>query len=399
MMMNEKTWQLRITLTADPCPFCFGSGLEARFDGQTLTITAYFSVSDHPLVLEAPAKTGDTVRFVYQPWRMELWVNDSLLDEEWPYGEPCFDEPSGAEPVPEQPAQPSVLGSFVGAEGWRPGGGVFVGDCMPYVFADRFHVLWLKDRRHHGSKWHKGAHQWGHLSTADLVHWQIHPMAVEIDDPAEASICTGSWIYHNGLHQLYYTIRTTDGSPAPICRSISEDGWHFRKDKAFRFTLSETYTGVSARDPKVFLGADGQMHMFVTTRLTQSRRGCLAHLSSADGERWTELEPIYVSPEPDQQEPECSDYFSIGDRYYLVFSELHAPQYRYSDQPFTGWKTPNDPIIPCHSVPKAGIWNDRLIFAGFVAPPRSWGGTMTFLEAAPDESGELHYFPVREMEG
>ena len=219
-------------------------------------------------------------------------------------------------------------------------------------------------------------------------------MVVEITDPSEASICTGSWIHHNGRHQLYYTIRTMDGSPAPIGRSVSEDGYHYEKDLDFRFTLSARYTGVSARDPKVIQGTDGQMHMFVTTRLVESRCGCLAHLTSPDGETWTEQEPIYVSPTPDGGEPECPDYFFFRGRYYLVFSG----QYRYSDKPFSDWKTPKDPFIPCHSVPKAAIWNDRLIFSGFTRIEGRYGGTLTFTEAVPDEAGELQYFPVQEMQ-
>ena len=95
-------------------------------------------------------------------------------------------------------------------------------------------------------------------------------MAVEIDDPSEGSICTGSWIREGDTHYLFYTIRSCDGTPAKICRSISKDGYHFEKDRAFAFTLSDTYKGVSARDPKLVLDAQGRYHMFLTTSLTES---------------------------------------------------------------------------------------------------------------------------------
>lgn len=101
-----------------------------------------------------------------------------------------------------------------------------------------------------------------------------------------------------------------DGSPAPIRRSVSADGFHFKKDKSFSFTLSERYNRASARDPKVVKSVDGLFHMFVTTTDKKIGRGCLAHLVSDDGESWREVGNIYESP--DGREPECSDYFEFG---------------------------------------------------------------------------------------
>ena len=59
-----------------------------------------------------------------------------------------------------------------------------------------------------------------------------------------------------------------------------------------------------------------------------------------------------------------------------------------SDKPFDGFKMPNDPIIPCSSVPKGAEWNGRLIFAGF-KKLGGYGGSMTFKAARADDNGEL----------
>lgn len=270
--------------------------------------------------------------------------------------------------------------------------GIGVADATP-ARDERYHVLWLKDRHHHRSKWGLGAHQWEHISTADLVHWDIHPMAVPITRPEEGSICTGSWMRVGDTHYLYYTVRMADGSPAPIRRSVSRDGFHFTKDEDFGFTLSGRYHRPSARDPKLVRAEDG-WHMFVTTSDLTLGRGALAHLRSTDGEHWEELDSIYVSP--DDNQPECPDYFAFGGRYYLVFSHHGRAHYRYSDKPFSDWQTPADPIIPCGSVPKAAIWRGRLIFTGF-SSMGGYAGTMTFLEAHAGESGELTFAPVPEM--
>ncbi len=99
------------------------------------------------------------------------------------------------------------------------GDAMSVGDCMPYVHDGRYHVLYLKDRHHHASKWGRGGHQWAHI----------------------------------------YTVRIFDGSPAPLRRSVSGDGYHDVKDRDFSVCLSERYHAASARDPKVLLSHHGQV--------------------------------------------------------------------------------------------------------------------------------------------
>lgn len=353
-----------------------------------------------PLHLRGPAAPGARIRARILPHRLELYVDGTLADEEWPCADHFLarsqlrDNGCGLrlEPAREETEQePVTLGRFRNAQGWRPEENVFVGDCMPFSDGGRYHVLYLKDRHHHQSKWGLGAHQWSHISSQDLVNWEIHPMAVAIDDPAEGSICTGSWMLHEGVHYLFYTVRTCDGSPAPIRRSVSRDGYHFQKDPDFHFVLSEKYTGVSARDPKLVRAADGSFHMFLTTSLTAGP-GCLAHLVSEDLDTWRELpEPIYAAP-PDMWEPECSDYFYLDGFYYLVFSLRGRGYYLYSREPFSGWQEPEDPIIPCKTVPKAAIWRGRLIFAGFSGID-GYAGTLTFTEARVRPDGQLEFLP------
>ena len=403
MLFSTFPCAYRFTVTDHDCQYRMeqdgGTVLEIMYCGGALSASLVYDAVDEPLRLTADAKVGDDIILAFYPYRVELYRNGELCDEEWPFGSSRF---AGAQTtvcnvsadVCAMPMPPVSQGSFVGAEGWRPGGGVFVGDCMPFVYGDRYHVLYLKDRHHHRSKWGRGAHQWEHISTADLVHWEIHPMAVAIDDPMESSICTGSHIYEGGRHYLYYTVRKSDWSPATIERSVSEDGLHYEKDRTFRFTLSEHYDQSSARDPKVIRGADGLAHMFVTTSETASGNGALAHLVSEDGDHWREIGSIYVSPDRDQ--PECSDYFEYRGKYYLIFSHHGRAQYRYSDRPFDGWIIPEQPEIPCSSVPKAGIFGDRIIFSGFRGID-GYAGVMTFMEADTDENGVMRFFPVAEM--
>ncbi|MBQ8558615.1 MAG: hypothetical protein IJ439_01325 [Tyzzerella sp.] len=374
--------------------------LQCVFENGMLDFSIKYDFMDKPLLhLSSSAKLGDKIKVHILPYRIELYVNEVLADEEWPCGEhylsKCSIIDNGCTVRIQEShiineVEPSVIGTFSNAEGWKPEGNIFVGDCMPYHHNGVYHVLYLKDRHHHGSKWGYGAHQWNHISTDDFETWNIHPMAVAIDDPAEGSICTGSWIYDNGIHYLFYTVRMCDGSPAKICRSISQDGFHFEKDREFSFTLSNKYTAPSARDPKIVKDEKGVFHMILTTSLSDRGRGCLAHLISENLKEWCEVdEPLYIS-EKEAGEPECPDYFYKDGFYYLVYSLGLKGYYQYSKKPFSDWIIPKNPIIPCKSVPKAAIWNDRLIFAGFDGNG-IYGGTLTFLEAVVGENGEFTY--------
>ena len=370
-------------------------GLEIQAYDGILTVSVQYSIKRQPLDLTCEIKNGDDVCVILLEHRIELYVNGVIMDEEWPEGDRLFDledtfvpnaEIFASEYIEVNAKEPCIISTFENAEGWYPGNGVFVGDCMPYKKDDEYHVLYLKDRHHHRSKWGMGAHQWEHISTKDFKSWNVHPMAVPISESWEGSICTGSWIQKGETEYLYYTVRKR-GASAPICRSVSKDGYHFYKDKSFGFTLSAKYDGANARDPKVIMGEDGLYHMFLTTVLVKENKGCLAHYVSSDLEEWTECdEPIYTVENSDH--PECPDYFKYNGKYYLIFSIRGRARYLVSDKPFEGFQVIDDTLIPCAGVPKCAEWNGRLVFTGFKAIG-GYAGSMTFKAATALENGKL----------
>ncbi len=365
------------------------------FDG-VLTVSVRYDYDRKMLALNGDVKLGDEVDIMLLNHRIELYINGILVDEEWPAGNRLFalgddftpemnvSVTEYIEPVTELP---SIISTFENAEGWAPGNGINVGDCMPYRRGDEYHVLYLKDRHRHCSKWYLGAHQWEHISTKDFKVWNIHPMAVPITDSTEGSICTGSWIEKEGVEYLFYTVRRGRGIPAPIRRSVSTDGYHFEKDESFGFTVSDKYNKAIARDPKVIKGDDGLFHMFLTTSLANENKGCLAHYISKDLETWEDYgTPLYIHETADP--PECPDYFFFNGRYYLIFSIKAKAHYMVSDKPFEGFVMPDDPIIPCSSVPKCAEWQGRMIFTGYKSDG-GYAGVMTFKAATSNEKGEL----------
>jgi len=361
-----------------------------------LTVGVQYDFEKRPLEFKSEIALSDIVEILLFNHRIELYVNGILKDEEWPGGNCLFDISDEFLPVSDISAEEfyveetefqDVLSSFENAEGWYPGNGVFVGDCMPYKKDDEFHVLYLKDRHHHRSKWGLGAHQWEHISTKDFKTWFVHPMAVAITDPSEGSICTGSWIRGADKEYLYYTVRLKKGTPRKVLRSVSRDGYHFEKDTKFGFVISDKYDATTVRDPKVIMGDDGLYHMFLTTSLAKENKGCLAHYISQDLDNWTESDkPIYVAP--GEAQPECPDYFKYNGKYYLIFSLDAQGYYMISDKPFDGFGMTDNPAIPCAKVPKCAPWEGRLIFVGYEGID-GYAGSMTFKAAKASDNGEL----------
>ena len=159
---------IKIAFEADKLPFYFVSHKNGRktleieaFDG-ILNVSVQYDYDRKPLSLNGEISVGDRVEVILMNHRIELYINGELKDEEWPDGNRFFEmgdifvpevKASVSEYVEKGEEIPAVISSFENAEGWYPGNGVFVGDCMPYRRNDEYHVLYLKDRHHHQSKW------------------------------------------------------------------------------------------------------------------------------------------------------------------------------------------------------------------------------------------------------
>jgi len=372
------------------------------------TSERYGENPDFSFTLTSPKTSGD-VRICWRGYSFRLYVDGQLIDEDWPLGEPAGGEwtvkaADGAHDVsisaretfeedPEtlytQPFQNFVL----------PGHNTGVGDCMPFARDGRYCLYYLFDRRGHASKKGLGAHQWAQISSDDLKTWTVHPMAVGVTEQWEGSICTGSLIQKDGKTYAFYAARMSDGSPARMTWAVSDDGVHFTKSGKY-FALTEPYEPVSARDPMVFLGADGQYHMLVTTNLVNAGRyaGCLAHLTSPDLIEWTQLDPFIVPGYSDQ--PECSDYFEWNGWYYLVFSNFAIARYRMSRNPFGPWIRPENDLLDTleSQVPKTAAFGDRRFSTGFLGRrPRTYAGNAVTHELFQRPDGTLGIKQLEEI--
>jgi len=391
-----KTWH--IAFTAEEMNV---SGIQ--YDGKRLKIELNFRAPEAaenlqirmgvPLELAANATVGDQIDLRCAGNRLTLSVNGVLADEEWPYGECSLPEnlAEDARFTVEEDAGvlPNIpLREFDGIQGFRPAETVNVGDCMPFADGDTLRIFYLYDRRHHHSKWGLGAHQWAQITTRDLKHWEMHPMAVSVDSAEEGSICTGSTMRCGDKYYAFFAVRTCDGSPAHLTCAVSEDGDHFKKAD-FAFSLPEPYHAPSARDPKVYREGD-RFNMLVTT--SYAGQGCLAKLESEDLEHWTLKTPeVYTG----DIQPECADRFDFGGHSYLFYGISLTTHYRIKDAE-GHWVAPAGDDVVVDStlhVPKAAVFQNRLLIAGFVCDPEGsgWGGIMKVYEAFPDENGSLRF--------
>ena len=358
--------------------------------------------------------------------RLELFVDGVLLDEEWPVG--------GLKPAPGCPLQidaredvdcvavwSRVLSddeiaelsggaeavrkselAFFGPEPptlnyWKPRGhNTSVGDCMPFSHDGRFHMVYLFDRRHHGSKWGLGAHQWAHASSADLKTWEHHPLAVPVSREWEGSICTGSTFFHDGTYYAFYAARTHDGTPGQLTASTSTDGVHFTKGEPL-FTLDPPYEPVNARDPNVFRDAEtGLFHMLVTTSVLEpplpGHADCLAHMVSSDLQTWEQQEPVWVPGE-------CPDCFEWNGFHYLFTGHEGVTRYRMSRSWFGPWERPRVDLVdgPQSYVMKTAAFGEgRRIGAAWIGE-HAWGGHTVFREMVQHDDGTLGTAWVPEM--
>ncbi|MFV0502398.1 MAG: family 43 glycosylhydrolase [Lachnospirales bacterium] len=369
---------------------------------------------EQPLVLETDYKDlSNELEIIWFECRVELWVNGSLRDEEWPIGD-CLVNQKNIEAVNSdriniiyyEHANRKKLEykKINDIQYWAPELGRHnVGDCMPFADYDTYHLFYLKDRHQHKSKWDSGAHQFAHISTKDMINWEEHNIAIEITHQWEGSICTGSIIRSGNKYYGFYAVRMADGSSAKISYAVSDDCINFRKSEKY-FSLTEPYERTSVRDPEVFLGEDGKYHMLLTTdylnNKVMERRGCLAHMTSNDLENWVQEEPFLIPGYTDQ--PECANYFEWNGWYYLIFSNYGTAKYRYSRNPFGPWVCPDNEILDglLYRVPKTALFKNRRIAAGFLCinvNGDSYAGSVALRELKQKEDGTLAIGFVKEL--
>lgn len=360
---------------------------------------------------------------------LELFVDGVLVDEEWPHG--ALHGFRGPLLMGAGYRQGSVQGGFYGqidhlalwdralSDGevatlsggeveiakrtrqflghensslqyWRPQGfNTFVGDCMPAFYDGEFHLHYLFDRRHHGSKWGMGAHQFAHASSKDLVHWTHHPMTVKITEQWECSIGTGIIVPFQGMYHAFYIqhgrrcwFKDAPYAGDTIHVATSADRLQFQKD------LQPVVPWVYVRRQD---GDSGDINPDIFP--DQSDGGFYLSLSgekiwvSMDLKKW-EMARAFDAFK-DIGKGICSSYFHWSGWYYLTSSS----GYRMSRDPLKpgwSWTQPENPAtLEGLGVPEvAAFQGNRYLMVGFLGGT-AYAGEAVFRELVQHEDGVL----------
>lgn len=381
-----------------------------------------------PIELMGPDQWHDFI-IRFRNANLELFVDGVLVDEEWPHGAlrdfrgpfllgagyhegalqtgfhgqidhlALWDRALLDEEISELSGGEAEVAKrdreFLGTDSspvqyWRPRGfNTFVGDCMPAFYDGEFHFYYLFDRRHSGSKWSMGAHQFAHASSKDLIHWTHHPMAVKITEQWECSIGTGIIVPHQGTYHAFYIqhgrrcwFKDAPHAGDTIQVATSTDGLHFQKqpEPVVPWVYLRRQDGHPEDiNPDIFPDvSDAGFYLSLSGEKLWT---------SGDLQQWEEAKG--VDPARDIGKGICSSYFHWNGWYYIVSSG----KYRMSREPLKpGWRwtEPEHPAtLEGLGVPKAAAFTgNRYLMVGFLGG-ENYAGEAVFRELVQHEDGTL----------
>jgi len=365
-------------------------------------------------MLEKPAGEHKVV-LNFSGVRWTMYVDGELLDNDFPFGYPQWAARNTWKLDPEYVKQAAFYVPAIAptrklapkpnvahVHYWTPPGhNCWVGDVATFFHQGRYHVFYLYDRRHHASKFGKGAHYFEHLSTADFKTWTEHEAATPIEEqwecigtgtpfvfdgkfcigyglhtgriyPDEKTTWPAQWDYlkKNG-HTGEFRRATTPGVPAGSTYSFSSDGVSEFKKSQIMFH--------PCQNPSVYTDPTGKLRL-----LANAGSKGMWESESVDG-GWRCIRPDFP-PGGD-----CTFYFRWGRFDYIIggFRNLwskpaDAPDSAYEDvvgQGFDFYDGLNVPAI-------TEIPGGRFLMSGWTHI-RGWGGNLVIRELLQFPDGRI----------
>ena len=359
-----------------------------------------------PTELIGPDRWHDVV-VRFNRAKLEMFVDGVLLDEDWPHGDlhrftgpfligagyqdgelrsgfhgqidhaALWDRALSDEEVSELSGGPEevarrdaeILGPRLRiGQYWRPRGyNTFIGDCMPFSHDGTFHVFFLGDRRHGGGKWGMNALPWGHISTRDFVHWEEHACALDITEPWECCLGTGSFAYHDGKYYLFYIkhdrrawFKDNPNLGDTIFVATSDDCIHFKKEQDPLFVLD--FFNINDINPDIYPNeTDGGYLLSVSNWKVWKTN---------DFKKWEERANLST--------PKwwiCTSYFKWSDWYYFSSCALLWRSRQPIEDPSTKWNgPPHQTLADGIRVPQIAPFKGRHIMVGFTPEPANASG-------------------------
>ena len=209
------------------------------------------------------------------------------------------------------------------------------------------HVFYI--RGHVGYEWDtRFADTFGHATSTDLVHWDIHPpcLTATRGGPDDYQVWAPGVTEKDGVYYMYYTGVNIHVAQT-ICLATSRDLFTWEKYEGNPVVLPGEWGAwrvdawSDCRDSMVFLDDDGTAYMYYCTARKTPAGGmepALGIASSRDMIHWQD-EGAYAFDICDVA-LESPFVLKKDGKYYLFYTNCsHGTSYAVSDSPITGWKS------------------------------------------------------------
>ena len=209
------------------------------------------------------------------------------------------------------------------------------------------HVFYI--RGHVGYEWDtRFADTFGHATSTDLVHWDIHPpcLTATRGGPDDYQVWAPGVTEKDGVYYMYYTGVNIHVAQT-ICLATSRDLFTWEKYEGNPVVLPGEWGAwrvdawSDCRDSMVFLDDDGTAYMYYCTARKTPAGGmepALGIASSRDMINWRD-EGAYAFDICDVA-LESPFVLKKDGKYYLFYTNCsHGTSYAVSDSPITGWKS------------------------------------------------------------
>jgi hypothetical protein len=352
-----------------------------------------------------------------------MYADGVLLDNDFPFGYPHWPAKNTWKlnagyvkraalylPAVTPRKKPSQTPNFAPVQYWTPPGhNSWVGDVVTIFHQGRYHVFYLYDRRHHQSKFSRGAHYFEHLSTIDFQQWTEHEAATPLEEQWEC-IGTGTPFIFDGKLCIAYGLHT--GRVYPEEKTTWPVQWEYLKQHGRTGTFARATTrgvpagasySVSADGVSNFRKSNIMFHPCQNPSVYTDPQGRLRLLANAGSKGTWESESVdggwrCLSPNFPPG-GDCTFFFRWGKFDYIIggFKDLwskpaEAPDSAYSDVVRHGLDFYDGLNVPAVT----GIAGGRFLMAGWTQI-RGWGGNLVIRELLQLPGGRIGSRWMREI--
>jgi len=290
----------------------------------------------------------------------------------------------------------------------------------------RYHVFF----QHNPDEPRHAAIKWGHMSSADLAHWEPEPIAL-VNRPGEldaAGCWTGSVVDDGGTPTAVYSAVANGDERSVVLVARGDRAlrtWEQGRAPAFGAPADPAVT--HARDPFVFAFEGRRYALQGAGSYVRGGAARVLVYACDDLDAWTELGPL-VSAQDDPAAAElapadvweCPNLFPLGDRWVLLVSlwyreggGAHDVRYLVGDLEATAagprFRAERGGRLdrgPCFYAPQVLRDGDRTLVWGWARERRSaaeiaaagWAGTLTFCRELRLLDGVVASVPVPELD-